>query len=538
MKEIEFNLLDEPWVRVLRPDCTVEEVSLAGALLRAQDYADLAGELPTQDAAMLRLLLAVLHSVFSRVDAEGRAAPITGPDIPPGAALARWQSLWKQGRLPEQPLRAYFARWHDRFWLFHPDRPFWQVPQAKAGIDFDAQKLNGEISQSNHKVQLFSGFSGEAKESLSYAQAARWLLYINGYDERGGRPKAGNLPRHGVGWLGQIGFTAVKGKTLFETLMRNLVLLQDDEKPWEEPKPLWEGAPAGDRQSWEIPVPDNQAEMLTLQSRRIILKRKEDRVIGHTLLGGDYIHAENAFAEQMTIWKKKEDKKTGLCSYYPAEHDPGKQMWRELPTFFEGREPGVVRWNMLLQRRRILDRKVPIFLWVVANRYDEPNRASVKDTYADAIALHLEVLNSLGNKQKEVVDEVRRCEQAAEAVGLLAWRLAVAAGRSEESGRSAVEAPARAQFYFEVDQPFRRWLYTLDPGWDGGEMEASLDGWQAQAQRLACALGAQMVRQAGAAAFAGRMVKKEKEQAHCSAPEAWNAFLGRIRAIYPGKEGA
>ena len=50
MKEMAFNLLEEPWIRVLRPDCSVEEVSLTDALLRAQDYADLAGELPCRRA--------------------------------------------------------------------------------------------------------------------------------------------------------------------------------------------------------------------------------------------------------------------------------------------------------------------------------------------------------------------------------------------------------------------------------------------------------------------------------------------------------
>lgn len=71
MKEIEFNLLEEPWIRVLRPDCRVEEVSLRQVLLQAQAYSDLAGELPTQDVAVLRLLLAVLHGVFGRVNAQG-----------------------------------------------------------------------------------------------------------------------------------------------------------------------------------------------------------------------------------------------------------------------------------------------------------------------------------------------------------------------------------------------------------------------------------------------------------------------------------
>ena len=75
METMEFNLLQERWVRVRTQDCTVQEVSLTDALLHAHAYVDLAGEMPTQDAAMLRLLLAVLHTVFSRVDGNGVPAP-------------------------------------------------------------------------------------------------------------------------------------------------------------------------------------------------------------------------------------------------------------------------------------------------------------------------------------------------------------------------------------------------------------------------------------------------------------------------------
>ena len=64
MREKEFNLLEEPWIRVRSPDCAVREVSLTDALLHAHEVTDLAGELPAQDAAVLRLLLAVLHTVF------------------------------------------------------------------------------------------------------------------------------------------------------------------------------------------------------------------------------------------------------------------------------------------------------------------------------------------------------------------------------------------------------------------------------------------------------------------------------------------
>ena len=78
MKNVEFNLLDEPWIQVLDLNCAVQEVSLTDALLHAHKYIGLAGEMPAQDAAMLRLLLAVLHTVFSRVDEDGKEAVFQG----------------------------------------------------------------------------------------------------------------------------------------------------------------------------------------------------------------------------------------------------------------------------------------------------------------------------------------------------------------------------------------------------------------------------------------------------------------------------
>ena len=103
MKEMEFNLLEEPWVRVLLEDYTVREVSLKDALLNAEQYIDLAGEVPTQDIAVLRLLLAILHTVFSRVDANGNDAPLETTDD----ALDRWEELWTFQSFPKSPILDY-----------------------------------------------------------------------------------------------------------------------------------------------------------------------------------------------------------------------------------------------------------------------------------------------------------------------------------------------------------------------------------------------------------------------------------------------
>ena len=195
MPEIEFNLTEEKWVRVLMPDCSVQEVSLTEALLHAHEFRDLAGELPTQDAAVLRLLLAVLQAVFYRVDETGAPAALTNSR----EALQRWKQLWTQRRFPETPIQKYLDDWKERFWLFHPERPFYQVLEAKIGTEYGASKLNGELSESSNKRRLFRPYAGYEQSTMSYAQAARWLLYVNGFDDTSAKPKGKNLPSVGAG---------------------------------------------------------------------------------------------------------------------------------------------------------------------------------------------------------------------------------------------------------------------------------------------------------------------------------------------------
>ena len=284
MKEIEFNLLTEPWIRVRLRDNTVREVSLTEALVSAQDYADLAGEMPTQNAAVLRLLLAVLFTVFSRVDAKGESRPLMQSDD----ALERWSALWQLGHFPAEPVRDYLEQWKDRFWLFHPTHPFWQVPQAKIGTEYGAAKLNGEMSESSNKLRLFPLYAGQSKEQLSYPQAARWLLCVNGYDDTSAKPKGKGLPSVGAGWLGKIGFIQAQGDSLYETLMLNLTLLRDSRECWSESKPCWELEAPKSAERTEICCPDNPAQLLTLQSRRLLLHRTGENVDGFCLLGGDF----------------------------------------------------------------------------------------------------------------------------------------------------------------------------------------------------------------------------------------------------------
>ena len=44
MTEIEFNLLDEPWIRVMTRERKIDELSLPEALIESHKYVDFAGE--------------------------------------------------------------------------------------------------------------------------------------------------------------------------------------------------------------------------------------------------------------------------------------------------------------------------------------------------------------------------------------------------------------------------------------------------------------------------------------------------------------
>ena len=71
-----YNLLREPWISVIiKGTGEQKDVSLLDIFRNTQDYLALAGDMKTQDFAVLRLLLSILHTVFSRYDENGNSHP-------------------------------------------------------------------------------------------------------------------------------------------------------------------------------------------------------------------------------------------------------------------------------------------------------------------------------------------------------------------------------------------------------------------------------------------------------------------------------
>lgn len=525
MKPQKFNLLDEPWICLLQQDGSVIQVSLPQAFEQAHRVKNLAGELPTQDFAMLRLLLAVLLTVFSRVDVQGHDAPITTVD----QAFDRWRQLWELKQFPVQPIRSYLENYRHRFWLFDEKFPFYQVPSASIGTQYDASKLNGELLESGNKIRLFPTRSGKVKNVLSYGEAARWLLFLNGFDDTSSKPKGKGLPSPGAGWLGKLGMISAQGENLFETLLLNLTFCQDGTKLWQEDNcPIWESL-VQEEERRKISVPQNPAQLLTLASRRILLERKNDQVTGYQLLGGDFFSPKNAFSEQMTLWKRDHSSRE-VDGFLPKRHDPSKQMWREFSALIsfdaEHHRPGVVRWIEQLQDEELLEDAPFIQFKIASVRYGDKD-FFVTDQFEDSLTFHCTLLKEVGFVWNQaILIEIESCDNAAFLIGVLTDNLIKAAGGSNAG---AAREKAKTQFYARIDQPFRQWLRSIDPNQEIMP-EAKQQEWDQLLYRIAYQYANELVEDAGPASFVGRTVENDKkEKVFYSSSSAMLQFTYQLR---------
>lgn len=539
MAETMFNLLKEPWIRVATPDCVVHEVSLTEALTQAHTFSNLAGELPTQDIAILRLMLAVLHSVFTEVDENGKPSELkTKAD-----AYRRWGDLWTLGCFPMEPVLTYLKQYEERFDLFHPERPFYQVKEAAGGTEFTAAKLNGAISESSNKVRLFSMRTGAQKSVLTDAEAARWLIYLNGYDDTSAKPKQKGLPSPGAGWLGKLGLIAAQGDNLFETLMLNWVLLDDEERLWGKNKPIWALDSPRVQERCEITMPDNQAELLTLQSRRLLLIRDACGVTGYKLLGGDFFSKVNALKEQMTLWTYVQGKGSQPGFYQPKRHDASKQIWREFSSVIDGannrEKPGVVKWQERLKRRGKLEKKRMSRFMVASVQYGDKD-FFVEDVFSDSLSFHLDLLTDAGADWVEAVEaEIRLTDKVAAAVLYLGMDIDKAAGGDGD----ALGKQLKEQFYDRIDVPFRRFLEAVDPQDDEDQMHERLERWHEEEWRIAYGIAREIVSQEDRANFIIGNTIKEKQNGkdvsnRYSVPEAYKRFKNQINRLLKNEKGA
>ena len=491
VEEKKFNLLYEPWICVFKSDGMQTEISLLEVLRQADKIDRLAGELPTQDVAILRLLLAVLYGAL--VDDRVRTAK---------DAFQLWKQLWDAKAIPMDKVEPYLKQYEDRFWLFHPQTPFYQVAEySKAQALYRKEheitgsgeekrkpvaKLVGDLSQSANKVspRLFPGRTGVKQSELNYGEAARWLLHLNGFDDNAAKKPTPKVR----GYLGQLGMIYAKGHNLFETLLLNFVLLDEHNKVVEDSRP-------DSKAYWEKPVcttvenlivqPAAIKDLYTLQSRRILLHHNESgKVDGYQLTMGDYFDPDlGMLQEPMTVWFR--NRKTG--AFQPKTHNPVKQVWREFNSLVStnvdenNRDSGIVWWLRRLEEKGILPLKT-LNICTVGLYYEFKSTLwMITDVVNDSLQLNSQLLAKLNeNWIAEITEALARTDKAVAALAALARNVSRASTHRKQDNDSSFEKEAsrkaRADCYNVLDNMFREWLRNIDPETDS--IRSKIEEWQ------------------------------------------------------------
>ena len=519
-----FDLTRRPWIPGLRTDGVETELSLVEVFEQADRVRRLVGDVPTQDFALLRLLLAILHDA------------IDGP-----REIEDWADLWEEG-LPLERVRAYLDEHAERFDLLHPHAPFLQVADLRTSKG-EYGSLDRVVADVPNGTRFFTmRFHGAQR--LGYAEAARWVVHAHAYDPSGikagveGDPRTKNGKGYplGVGWAGNLGGVHVEGDDLRQTLLLNLIafdtanLHTDPERD----RPAWAHPPvtAAPLAAAEAAArPHGLRDLYTWQTRRLRLHHDGEGAHGVLLSYGDPLNPRNMqLREPMSVWRRspaQEKKLREPTIYLPREHDPARAAWRGLGALVTGQvkgaeqrqeaaeqvRPRVLEWIAGLTVGDYLPKGYLVRARLVGAVYGT-QQSVIDEIVDDAVAMPVVLLHRDNREPaKTAVAAVTDAEEAVTALGDLATGLAQAAGADGEGPR----ATARDRGFGELDEPFRGWLRDLaTPEDEDTDLDSLLSdpeyparrrgAWQRIVGRTVSRLGDELIESAGEASWEGRVL--------------------------------
>lgn len=516
-----FNLITEPWIEALSESGEQDTVGLLDLFRRAHELREITGDLPTQSFAILRLALAILHRA------------VDGPE-----STEDWHDLWESPTAPIKAIEAYLGKCTDRFDLFHPKTPFFQVAdlRTKKGEFSGPEKLIADVPAGH---PYFTTRIGRGLESLTYAEAARWLVHVQAFDYSGIKSGAVGDPRVkggkgypiGTGWAGAIGGIAVEGRNLWQTLLLNLV--PRDQPTFaahsERDRPAWEALPSAAAEADDVASrPYGPLDLYTWQARRVRLRGGPEGVTGALVANGDKITPQDRHKlEPMSAWRRSIPQQRALkrpLVYMPRRHDPSRALWRGLAQLLpcavprgkaddgaDGLTAGVVEWAAEAMRGR-----TRISVRATGMEYGTQS-ATVADVVDDRLSLSTDLLARADPRlPSTLIDAVEASEEGVRALRNLASNLVRAAGGDDQLAEGARNR-ASAQAYAELDGPIRQWISGLD---SASDPDAERFAWHAQARGILHRIGDQLVNEAGPSAWLGREVRGRR----VTSPEASRWF--------------
>jgi len=493
-----FSLITEPWIKVIESQTNQEKtVSLLELFENCQNYQQLAGEMRSQDLAILRLLLAILTTVYSRTDAKDNKYEwlynsAKGLVIDKEAFIedggqeslfTTWQELYQSGRF-SQGVKNYLEE-HVTDFDFFGERPFYQatatdydslVPDKKKIITGNGQvlvkQINRQISESGSTPAIFAPKSGKIKNELPLDELVRWLITYQNFTGVTDKTKIVTEEKFSnpAGWTYQINPVFAKGKNFFQTLMLNLVLVdvrKENNIEYLLQKPVWEFESISDyvkRRTAQI-QPDNLAELYTTWSRILHIEWEDEQPIIFSA-GVPMFENENAFTEPMTTWRLNEKNKyqpvvKGLRSVDTA-------MWRNFGQYIRVRktddvhEPGIVVWLRELTQRKLIHLDSSVVLNSVALISDGNVTSQTPAVeVVDDMKMQADVLfdERLGERWPIRIEDAIMMTQK---VGKDYYYFASDIGTIRNLDVRAFAGKMSAKFYARLNEPFKAWLEGLE----------------------------------------------------------------------------
>lgn len=552
----EFNLLEEPWISVIVDDLGhTKLVSMIDVFQSAHEYKALAGDMKAQDFSILRLLLAVLHTVFARYDTKGHARTFD-PDEDEAEdfdeeSIEIWKEVWQARRFPNI-VCDYLNSWHNRFYLFDDEYPFMQVLAEDISSDklggkkpsaISGKNINRLISESNNKIALFSPKNGNEKDKnrLTCAELVRWLVTLQGYVGLSDKTLFGTQKyKASKGWLFDLGGITLAGSNLFETLMLNWVAADPFQLAASNQKPCWEYSGAENIQhAFSSAHVDNIAQLYTRWSRAVYIPREdENEPFTPLMVKLPDLEHKNAFIEPMTFWhyNKTGDNKD---AFTPRKHRTEEAMWRSynlltLAYSLDDKEkyhrPEVISWldciNPYIEDSRIVLEAISV--------KDDGNATSwvPTDEIYDNLYVHEELITDVGNDGwvYRVNNEVNHTKTAVSSTyrGFLKDMCDIQ-NRSDDNAATFINKTI-SHVYFLLDRPFRDWLAGINPSDSKNEC---CDRWRATVKQLLEKEASQMVANANTRDLNGITITEKASGAATTKNiiTAYNAFIYRLNKL-------
>lgn len=360
-----FLLTTERWIPCRRLDGSPAELGLFDALAHAHEIEGLRAASPPATLALNRLLLGILHHVFGPGDLRG------------------WTMLYRAGAFDATRLGAYFQAQEARFDLLHPERPFMQVrgltklyePSGLGRLLLVRSNYGTEVNVFQHR-----NTAAAIEDTLALPQAAQALLVLQGFAPGGWVKKKGEPDAATAAPLHRGAFVLVHGRTLFETLMHNLLVYAPER---DLPVPA---GPEPDIPSWEQPElprqvgvketsrrPRGWVDWLTWQSRRLelVIDEQTRRVSGVVYCVGQGL-ADEGLTDPMLAYRV--DKKRG---FVPIDLSDDRATWRDCHALVRSvgadgaRPPAAITQLARVELRPVFAMRQHLILDVIGMRGDQ-----------------------------------------------------------------------------------------------------------------------------------------------------------------------